>query len=341
MSKREKGSFILAIIFSIFLINAGPSFADEVTLENGDQLTGTLVKVEGGKLQLKTDYAGTMEIPLEKIKRVATDKPSEVHLITGEILKGKLKTAADGKLVIDPGPPREPTAIDWKNIGAVNPPPVIPPQWKGAINLGGSVQTGNISRATASVGAEAARKTEKDRFSLRFLFNYAEEKSDVTTRNAYGALKYDYFFTKKLFGYLSTELLTDEFKDLNLRAIAGPGIGYQIWDDKVKSLSVEAGVSYVWEDRKLGQDDNWATARMSADFWYKFGKIVTFSDLLIIYPSLKQGGEYFLRNEAALTSPLGAGWALRLANIWDRDSDPAPGILKDDLTWILSLQYTF
>ena len=341
MSKSKRVPFVLAIIFCILWVRAGAGLADEVTLENGDKLTGTIVKVEGGKLALKTDYTGPMEIPLEKIKSIVTDKPSEVHLITGEILKGKLKTTSDGKLAIDPGPPREPTVIDWKNIGAVNPPPVIPPQWKGAVNLGGSIQTGNISRATASVGAAASRKTDKDRFGLRFLFNYAEEKSEVTTRNAYGGLKYDYFFTKKLFGYLSTELLTDEFKDLNLRAVAGPGIGYQIWDDKVKSLSVEAGVSYIWEDRKVGQDDNWATARISADFWYKFGKIVTFSDLLIIYPSLKTGGEYFLRNEAALTSPLGAGWALRLANIWDRDSDPAPGILKDDLTWILSLQYTF
>ncbi len=341
MSKRRCFSFILSVVFPILLVSAGASLADEVTLENGDKLTGTIVKVEGGKLVLKTDYTGPMEIPLDKIKNMVTDKPSEVHLLSGEILKGKLKTAADGKLVIDPGPPREPTAIDWKNIGSVNPPPVVPPQWKGAINLGGSIQTGNISRTTASVGAAAARKTADDRFTLRFLFNYAEEKSDVTTRNAYGGLKYDYFFTKKFYGYLSTELLTDEFKDLNLRAVAGPGVGYQIWDDPVKSFLVEAGVSYVWEDRKIGKDDNWATARLSADFWYKFGKFVTFSDLIIIYPSLKRGGEYTLRNEAALTSPLGAGWALRLANIWERDSDPSPGILKDDLTWLLSLQYSF
>jgi len=136
-------------------------------------------------------------------------------------------------------------------------------------------------------------------------------------------------------------LLSDEFKDLNLRAIAGPGVGYQIWDDPVKSLLFEGGVSYVWEDRKIGNDENWAAARLSGDFWYKFGKVVTFSDLIIIYPSLKKGGEYTLRNEAALTSPLGAAWALRLANIWERDSDPPPGILKDDLTWLLSLQYSF
>jgi hypothetical protein len=30
---------------------------------------------------------------------------------------------------------------------------------------------------------------------------------------------------------------------------------------------------------------------------------------------------------------------LRLDNIWERDSDPSSGILKDDLTWILGLQY--
>jgi len=63
--------------------------------------------------------------------------------------------------------------------------------------------------------------------------------------------------------------------------------------------------------------------------------------LFIIYPSLKRGGQYTLRNEAALTSPLGAGWALRLANIWERDSDPSSGFKKDDSTWILGLQYSF
>ena len=61
----------------------------------------------------------------------------------------------------------------------------------------------------------------------------------------------------------------------------------------------------------------------------------------MVYPNLKYGGEYLLRNEAALISPLGSGWALRLANIWDRDSDPPAGFDKDDFTTILALQYSF
>jgi hypothetical protein len=73
----------------------------------------------------------------------------------------------------------------------------------------------------------------------------------------------------------------------------------------------------------------------------RFLNSLTLTDHLVVYPSLRNGGEYLMRNEAALISPLGSGWALRLANIWDRDSDPPPGFEKDDFTTILALQYTF
>lgn len=50
--------------------------ADEVILDNGDKLNGTIVKVEGGKLTLKTDYAGSVEIQVEKIKALLrTNQP--------------------------------------------------------------------------------------------------------------------------------------------------------------------------------------------------------------------------------------------------------------------------
>jgi hypothetical protein len=43
----------------------------------------------------------------------------------------------------------------------------------------------------------------------------------------------------------------------------------------------------------------------------------------------------------ALISPPGSGWALRLANIWQRISDPDLALVKDDFTTILSMQYSF
>ena len=281
---------ILAIGGFLFLVNAGPALGDEIILENGDRLTGTVVKVEGGKLTLKTEYSGAVEIPVEKIKRLTTDNPAEVHLSGGEVLKGKLKVDEAGKVAVEPSPDREATTVDWKKVDSINPPP--PPKWKGNINIGAAQQTGNTERKSASIGAEASRKTDQDRFSLRFLFNYAEDKSDISARNTYGALKYDYFFTKKFYGYLGVELLNDKFQDLDLRAIAGPGFGYQIWDDPVKSFRVEAGISYVWEEHIVTANHNYSVARLGADFRYQIFKFLTFTDNFLIYPNLEHGGEY-------------------------------------------------
>ena len=336
MTKRI--SIIFGLYFFIFLFSAGTVLADEVILENGDKMTGTVVKVEGGKLVLKTDYAGSVEIQMEKIKSIVTNNPVEVHLESGEVLKGKLKMVEGGKLAVEPSPEREVATVDWKKVVAVNPPPR---KLTGDITVGGTSQSGNTERASASIGADAAIKSDKDRFSLRFLFNYGQEKSQETANNTFLSLKYDYFFTKKFYGLLVAELLNDRFADLNLRTTVGPGVGYQVWDDLIKSLLFEAGVAYFSEDHVNNPDEHWTAARLAGKFRYKFFSLITFSEQIEFYPNLDHGGEYTLRNEAALISPLGTTWSLKLSNIWRRDSDPPPGIQRDDLTWILGLQYSF
>ena len=50
-----------------FALVADGASADEVILVNGDKMTGTVVKVEGGKLTIKTEYADAVEIQAEKI----------------------------------------------------------------------------------------------------------------------------------------------------------------------------------------------------------------------------------------------------------------------------------
>jgi len=224
---------------------------------------------------------------------------------------------------------------------AINPPPKPPAKLTGNIALGGSLQTGNTDRRSFAAAADASIRGERDRFGVRFLFNYAEEKDEVTARNLYGALKYDYFFTKKFYGYLGLEMLKDRFKDLNLRTIVGPGVGYQIWDDPIKFLLFEAGITYYSEDRRTAEDDSWVAARLAGNFRYTLSKFLTFSDRLEIYPSLANANDFTLRNEAAILSPIGAGWSLKLANILEYDNDPPRNVSKTDLTWILGLQYSF
>lgn len=327
------------VVASPLMLFAGNAIADQVVLDNGDTLTGTVVKLEGGKLTLKTDYAGAVEITAAKIKSIVTDQPVEVHTTSGEILKGKLEVAESGELTVAPSSERGATAVDWQKVAAINPPPQG--VWTGNVTIGGNLQSGNTDRAGVSIAATAERRTDRDRFRLGFLYNYAEEEDQLIARNTYGSAQYDYFFTKKLYGYVALELLNDQFQDIRLRTIVGPGMGYQIWDDPTKSLAFEAGASYFSDNFDVGEDTDYIAARLGLNFRYNLFKYVVFTNRLLYYPSLEEFSNYTLRNEAALTTPLGAQWALKLANIYQYNSNPAPGIGETDSQWILGLQYSF
>lgn len=321
--------------------------AEEIVLENGDRLTGTISLMENGKLTVTTEYAGAINVDATKIKTIVTDKPAEVHLESGEVLRGKIETVEEGQLMVEPSEERGPTVVEWSTVKSINP---SFKKWIGGVTIGANLQSGNTDRMSASVGSEATRKTDNARFTLRLLYNYAEEReedeegeedTELTARSTYGALKYDYFWTRSLYTYLSVEMLSDEFKDLNLRTVVGPGLGYQIWDDDVKQLLLEAGLAYFSEDLDEGADDSWVTGRLAANVSYTIMEKVVFSDQLVIYPGLEEFGEYQLRNEAAITSALFGNWALRFSNIIEHDSDPPAGVKKNDIYWIIGMQYMF
>ncbi len=334
--------FYSSMLLLCLLLMSNPSLsnADEIVLENGDRLTGTVKSADGDSLILETDYSDPVKISKSKIKRISMNEPAEVRLSGGEVLKGTIRSEEDGKVVVGGSQGREESAVDWASVAALNPPPSDLSKWTGNVTISAGLQSGNTERTNASLGAEATRRSKNDRFTLRFQHNYAEEDDVATTRNTYGAMKYDYFFTKKLYAYLAVDLLHDSFKNLNLRTVVGPGVGYQVWEDEKKSLLFEAGVSYFSEDIEDGEDKDWITGRFASDVRYTL-RGVLLSNNLVVYPSFEDFGEYTLRNEASLASPLAAGWSLKLSNILEHDSEPPENIKKDDWYWLLGLDYGF
>ena len=337
-STKKECMFVLAAFSSLFLVSSAA--ADEIILENGDRLTGTITTSQDGTLTIKTLYSEPIKINAALISRIKSDNPVEVHLTNGEILKGALSSTADKQVEVGASHERNITTVSWDNVSMINPPSPKPIEWKGKVLLAGRSQSGNTDKSSATVGVQAVRKTDKDRFSLRALYNYGEEENVRNTENVYGALKYDYFMNEKIYTYLAVEALKDSFKDLNLRTTVGPGMGYQLWDESKKSLSFEAGLSYFNEDRENEDDDSWITARVGVNFLYNLYDRVKLTDQLLVYPSL--GGEGTqLRNEAGISTSLSADWSLNLTNIYEYDTDPAPNVEKDDTTWLLGLGYSF
>lgn len=335
-------SVFLYSTFVLYLAGAGVARADTVLLENGDRLSGTVVRLEEDTLTLKTSYSEPILIEAQSIVGIETDESVTLHLKEGETIQGRLSSTDAGGIAVGANEDRQPVQTRWDSIAAINPLPVPPARIKGSVTVGGNMQSGNTDRTSASLGLEAVRRDARHRFSLSFLHNYAEEDDEVDTRNTFGAFKYDYFFTTKAFGYLSVEMLKDEFKDLNLRTIVGPGAGYQFWDTERTALGLEGGVAYFNEDRDEGEDDHWITGRLAGNFRYRLFDRIEFAEKLVVYPNLEDAGQYTLRNEASLSTEVVYGWALKLSNILDYDSDPeSEGVKKTDVYWILALQYEF
>ncbi len=336
-------TLIKAAALFIFLtlttgVGISPALADKIEFGDGNALQGTVSTLENGTVIFSTAYADKIKIPVDKIKSISTDKAVTIKMTNDSILTGKLTTLDDGKVAIILEPIGETVPIQWDQVKNINEPPG---GWSGNFAAGGTVQTGNVERTSVSVGFDAKRDWEHDRFQIRFLHNYAEDTGTVTARNTFGALKFDHFFTDSFFTGLSLELLKDEFKDLNLRAIIGWGLGYRIWNDSVKTLEVEAGITYFSEDLDMGMDDQFMSGRIGLTYSYQLLENLLFKNYLLYYPSFEEPKEYRLRNEASLISQLGKGWSFKLTHIFDQNSDPAPTVEDKDQQFIFALQYTF
>lgn len=325
-------------LFLILVLFAAPVQADELLLVNGDRLSGTVKSMDGGKLTLSTEYGGDIKIKLSSVKKIITEEPVRIHLDNGWKLKGSLTPIEGGGVRVKSAQTGQSAVVDWRRITAVNPPES---NWSGSISAGGSMQSGNTDLNSITLGFETNRKTEDDRFRLRFLHNYSDEDDSVTSRNTYGSMKIDHFVKRPLYVYFAAEMLKDEFKDLNLRTILGPGVGYSLWDDAKSSLDLEAGVTYFSQDHELGVDEQWATYRLGAEYALHWSDRLKFNVESQLYPRVDDTGDYKWRNESNIKTSLGSGWALKLTNLIEYDSKPTTGIKETDVTSTLALDYDF
>jgi putative salt-induced outer membrane protein YdiY len=333
-----KAATLITFFTLIIGVGVSPALADKLEFGDGNVLQGTVSTFEDGNLIFSTAYADNMKIPVDQIKTISTDKAVTLKMTNDSILTGKLTTLEDGKMAVILEPVGETVPFEWGQIKNINEPPG---SWSGSFSAGGTVQTGNVERTSISVGFDAKREWEHDRFTIRFLHNYAADSGENTARNTFGSLKFDHFFSDRFFTGLSLEMLKDKFKDVNLRAIIGLGLGYRIWNDAKKTLEVEAGVTYFSEDLNVGMDDQFAAGRVGITYSYQILENLAFKDYMLYYPSFKKPKEYRLRNEASLTSQLGKGWAVKLSHIFDQNSDATPGVDGKDHQFIFAIEYSF
>jgi hypothetical protein len=81
-----------AILLAAFALT--PAMADQVTLKNGDRLTGSVVKSDTKELVFKSDLAGQVKIPWDAVTAMTTGS-LYVGLKGGQVVAGELVLSGD------------------------------------------------------------------------------------------------------------------------------------------------------------------------------------------------------------------------------------------------------
>src|SRR5262245_15535258 len=92
----------VAAVAIVVALLVHPAYAqgrtDVVTLRNGDRITGEIISLERGRLEFKTDDAGTIYLEWDKLVSLVANRLVEVVTIDGRWVLGTLGPAPDRSL---------------------------------------------------------------------------------------------------------------------------------------------------------------------------------------------------------------------------------------------------
>ena len=84
--------FVVASFSSV--VASGQGRTDVITLVNGDRMTGEIMRLERGRLELKTDNAGTIDIEWDTVASIEARREFEVATTDGRLFLGTLGRSA-------------------------------------------------------------------------------------------------------------------------------------------------------------------------------------------------------------------------------------------------------
>jgi len=240
----------LLLVFATMLLAGYPAMADELIMKDGSRLLGKVMKEDGGVVDFKTSYAGTIKVKWSEISELITDKPITVLLKNKETREAtNAKNTEAGVVLADESGATE--TIPPTEIAYVNPEPWRLGKgwkWSGNVNVDLNYERGNSDKDEYHGDWTTTLRSLDDRFT--FYGDYEREKSnDVLTDDNWRINgRYDHFVNEKLFYGATLGVEHDRPADLQRRTIVGPLVGYEFHEGTAMNLNVAGGPMYVNEE---------------------------------------------------------------------------------------------
>jgi putative salt-induced outer membrane protein YdiY len=341
-------------------------FADQVTLKNGDRLTGTVVKGDGKSLVLHTDAAGDVTVAFSAIQEIKTDKDLHIGLKGGKTVVGPV-TGTEGKL-----------EVATKNAGTVEAPvaditvirndaeqtaweksqhPGLLHGWTGGANIGFSVARGNSETENLALAFNAIHASANDKWTLYATSinttNNLATPSTVANLET-GGLRYDHNLNARAFVFGSADYMANALQFLDLRSIYSGGFGAHVIKNAKTTFDVFGGVAYTHETYSngapipgtpffvsYGMTSRFVALTLGDQLTAQLGKSTVLTQSANFLPNLQQTGEYQATVNIGTVTKLNKvlGWQNQFNDIYV--SNPPIGTKTNDVVFTTGLNLAF
>src|SRR5215472_14184302 len=331
--------------------------ADQVTLKNGDRLSGKIVSADGKTLVLKSEFAGDVTIQWDAIIGIESTQKVTLTLKDGTRFTGKV-TTQDGKFVVEgetPAPPSAPTPKDVivtvrndeeqqrydMETGRMAHPKFYY-FWSGLIDTGLALTRGNSETVSYNVAMKAVRETPRDKLTVYGTYIFANNSSvppSVTTANSLDTgIRGDWNFSPRRFVFALADFQTNELQHLDLRKVfAGATYdrdsfgAYQLTNPTPPPV-----FTLVPENIKDSGE-----ALFGEEFDKKLSKRTALMERFSIYPNLTSTGDYRFQLDANVATQLNSwlSWQVTLSDRYI--SYPPIGLKADDLVLSTGLRVSW
>lgn len=362
MSYRHRfplSAFLFA--FAILGVVTQPALrADTVVLKNGDRLTGTAVKLDGGKLTFKTAYADAIVIAWDQVANLKVDKPLVLPQDKGNLSvtsidrtdAGLVVTTASGNTTMEAAAvtvlrtPADQAAYEaslrpgWGHA------------WTMAANASLALAKGNSDTETFGAGFTAVRATRTDKTSLYFNTLYGRDnKADVTSANTTGGgARYNHNLNPKLFAFGSGDFLSNALQNLDLRSTVSGGFGWHALKDKNQFLDVTGGLAWTHENYSAvtttdpitpATSESFAALNFGELYNRKFGSSSLLTEQANFFPDISHLGRIEFNVNSSFSTKIAKvfNWVTTFSDNYT--SFPPAGTLQNDVILTTGLGVTF
>ncbi|HET9369679.1 MAG TPA: DUF481 domain-containing protein [Vicinamibacterales bacterium] len=343
-TQSHRAKAILTIAFAVLLAStahAQPK-TDVVSLANGDRITGEIVRLERGRLEFKTDDAGTLYLEWDKLVSLVTIHTVEVMKTDGTTFVGSLQRTNDRSIAVAAAgqtfemPMYEVTLIT----------PIGQSFWK---KLDGSFDAGfsyTKSSGIAQLNLNTDTVFRRPRFQARLSASFVQTQQEDNSRDDRGAIDISYlrYRWQRWYVAAATRFETNESLGLDLRSQVAGIIGPRLVNSNRAQLVLGAGLAFSHEDAI----DGTTTENLDAVFvfqssYFTYDRPKTTLDLgFQYYPSLSDFGRQRLQLDASVRRELLKDFYVSM-NLYDTfDSrPPVAGVEKNDIGIVLSIGWSY